>query len=93
LTEMIRNDDKDRDADHVEFFEHKPEQERNPSIASSSKGDASSGLPALNENNGHTMRHGDAVQVQDGTPSKMRQSETKHAGDVDVLHTSGTSTN
>jgi hypothetical protein len=91
LTEMIRNDDKDRDADHVEFFENKPEQERNPSIASSSKGDASSGLPALNE---HEMaRHGDAVQVQEGTASKMKQSETKHAGDVDVLHASRTSTN
>ncbi|KAI4762521.1 hypothetical protein E4T52_03972 [Aureobasidium sp. EXF-3400] len=93
LTEMIRNDDKDRDADHVEFFEQQPQQERNPSIASSSKGDASSGLRASNENNGGMMRHGDAVQVHDGTPSKMRQSETKHAGDVDVLHTSGTSTN
>ena len=32
LTEMIRNDDKDRDADHVEFFEQKPEQERNPRV-------------------------------------------------------------
>ena len=92
LTEMIRNDDKDRDADHVEFFEQKPEQERNPSITSSSKGDPSSGLPALNEDESG-MKHGSAVQVQDGTTSKMEQNETKHAGDVDVLHTSGTSTN
>ncbi|KAI5271927.1 hypothetical protein E4T47_04754 [Aureobasidium subglaciale] len=87
LTEMIRNDDKDRDADHVEFFEQKPEEkERNSSVASSSKVDAISGLPRLSEDERESVRHGDAVQVHDQTTPKMKQSETKHAGDVNILN-------
>ncbi|THZ29078.1 hypothetical protein D6C91_01656 [Aureobasidium pullulans] len=92
LTEMIRNDDKDRDADHVEFFERKPEEQRNPSVASSSK-EATAGLPPLNEDERETAKHGNALQVNNDTTPKMRQTETQHAGDVNVLHASRTSTN
>ncbi|KEQ64305.1 uncharacterized protein M437DRAFT_44944 [Aureobasidium melanogenum CBS 110374] len=99
LSEMIRNDDKDRDADHVEFFEQKPEEERKVSVASIASNsrvngsDGSSGLSPLNEDERESTRHGDAVQVNDETMSQTQRNETKHAGDVNVLHTSGTSTN
>ncbi|KAG9759487.1 hypothetical protein KCU73_g3365, partial [Aureobasidium melanogenum] len=93
LTEMIRNDDKERNADHVEFFEQKPEEERKASVASNSKVDGTFGLSPLNEDERETVRHGNALQVNNETTSRMQESETKYAGDVNVLHTSGTSAN
>lgn len=90
LSEMIR-DDKDRNADHVEYFEQKPESSgRNSSVGSSSKADAASGLPPLNEDGNEALKHDNALQDQ--TTPRVRQVEMKHAGDVNILNAAQTST-
>jgi hypothetical protein len=93
LSEMIRND-KDRDADHVEYFEQKPDDaQRKSSVSSSSRVDAASGMSRLNGKESGATNHGDAVQMADETTPKVRQSEMKHAGGVDIMDTSRLSTN